>query len=107
MEKEKAALASRLDEAQSGKKAAQILAREASESRQEFLTKVESSNSSLDSMQLDVAEARAAAEQAENRAERLVRRVNELEHQVSVRAAELAKALGHADSSEILRSSIE
>ena len=107
LQKEKAALASRLDEAQSGKKAAQILAREASESRQEFLTKVETSNSSLDSLQLDVAESRAAAELAENRAERLVKRVNELEHQVSVRAAELAKALGHADSSETLRSSIE
>ncbi len=107
LEKEKAALASRLEEAQSGKKAAQILAREASESRQEFLTKVESSNSSLDSLQLDLAESRAASEQAENRAERLVKRVNELEHQVSVRAAELAKALGDASSSETLRSAIE
>ena len=107
LEKEKAALASRLEEAISGKKAAQIVAREASESRQEFVTKVESSNSSLNSLQLDVAESRAAAEQAENRAERLVKRVNELEHQVSVRAAELAKALGHADSSETLRASIE
>lgn len=107
LEKDKAALSTKLDEANSAKSAAQIQAREASESRQEFLTQVESSNSSLDHIQLDLAEARAASEQAENRAERLVKRVNELEHQVSERAAELAIALGDADSSELLRASIE
>ena len=62
----------------------------------ESVSKIEENNSSLDKMQLDLAESRAASEQAENRAERLVKRVNELEHQVSVRAADLAKALGDA-----------
>ncbi len=107
LEKEKAAIASRLEESQTAKNAAQILAREASESRMESVSKIEQNNSSLDKMQLDLAESRAASEQAENRAERLVKRVNELEHQVSVRAAELAKALGDASSSETLRSAIE
>ena len=105
--KEKAALASRLEESQTAKNAAQILAREASESRMESVTKIEEKDSSLDRMQLDLAESKAATEQAENRAERLVKRVNELEHQVSVRASELAKALGDASSSEALRSEIE
>tara|TARA_B110000459_G_scaffold101640_1_gene112990 strand:+ start:1 stop:1782 length:1782 start_codon:yes stop_codon:yes gene_type:complete len=73
----------------------------------ESITKIEKNNSTLDKMQLDLAESRATSEQAENRAERLVKRVNELEHQVSVRAAELAKALGDATSSEVLRSAIE
>lgn len=107
LEKEKAAIASRLEESQTAKNAAQILAREASESRMDSVSKIEENNSSLDKMQLDLAESRAASEQAENRAERLVKRVNELEHQVSVRAAELAKALGDASSSETLRSAIE
>ncbi len=105
--KEKAALASRLEESQTAKNSAQILAREASESRMEAVTKIEQKDSSLDRMQLDLAESKALAEQAENRAERLVKRVNELEHQVSVRASELAKALGDATSSEALRSEIE
>ncbi len=105
--KEKASLVSRLEEAHTAKNAAQILAREASESRQESVTKIEQKDSSLDKMQLDLAESKAATEQAENRAERLVKRVNELEHQVSVRASELAKALGDATSSEALRSEIE
>ena len=105
--KEKAALASRLDESQTAKNAAQILAREATESRMESVTKIEENNSSLDKMQLDLAESRAASELAQNRAERLVKRINELEHQVSVRASELAKALGDATSSEALRSDIE
>ena len=105
--KEKAVLTGRLDESQLAKSAAQISAREASESRMESITKIEKNNSNLDKMQLDLAESRAISEQAENRAERLVKRVNELEHQVSVRASELAKALGDATSSEALRSAIE
>ena len=107
LEKEKAVLAGRLDESHSAKNAAQIVAREASESRMESITKIEKNNSTLDKMQLDLSESRAMSEQAENRAERLVKRVNELEHQVSVRATELAKALGDATSSEVLRSAIE
>jgi hypothetical protein len=58
-------------------------------------------------MQIEMAEARNRCEDAEQRAERLVKRVNELEHQISERAAELAKALGESGSSEQLRQSIE
>jgi myosin heavy subunit len=58
-------------------------------------------------MQVQLAEARNRTDEAESRAEKLVKRVNELEHQVSVRATELAKALGETESSEKLRQSIE
>tara|TARA_B100001093_G_scaffold349099_1_gene333692 strand:- start:74273 stop:77437 length:3165 start_codon:yes stop_codon:yes gene_type:complete len=105
--KEKAALASRLEEAHAAKNSADILVREATESRMAQTATLESSNADMNSLQLDLAEARATAEQAENRAERLVKRVNELEHQVSTRAAELAKALGDSTSSEALQSAIE
>ena len=46
-------------------------------------------------------------EQAEERADRLLRRVGELEHQLSERAAELAKALGDTESSAALRDELE
>jgi myosin heavy subunit len=68
---------------------------------------VENVNSEINSMQVQLAEARNRTEEAESRAEKLVKRVNELEHQVSVRATELAKALGETESSEKLRQSIE
>jgi hypothetical protein len=68
---------------------------------------VENVNSEINSMQVQLAEARNRTDEAESRAEKLVKRVNELEHQVSVRATELAKALGETESSEKLRQSIE
>ena len=68
---------------------------------------VENVNSEINSMQVQLAEARNRTEEAEARSEKLVRRVNELEHQVSTRATELAKALGETESSEKLRATIE
>jgi predicted regulator of Ras-like GTPase activity (Roadblock/LC7/MglB family) len=105
--KEKAALSSRLDEAYAAQSASDIILRNATESKMTQTTSLEERNAALDTMQLDLAEARVTSEKAENRAERLVKRVNELEHQVSTRAAELAKALGDSDSSEALRVSLE
>ncbi len=107
LEKEKAALQSHLDSSIAAANAAQIIAREATETRTESTTSLEEAHSQFSTMQIELAQAKALTEQAENRAERLVRRVNELEHQVSVRAAELAKALGDASSSESLRTAIE
>lgn len=107
LEKEKAAVETRLGEAVAASNAAQIIAREATETRTESATSLEEAHSQFNTMQLDLAQSKASSEQAENRAERLVRRVNELEHQVSQRAAELAKALGDASSSEHLRTAIE
>ncbi len=89
------------------REAAQIVAREATETRQENTVALEDAHAKLNSMQVDLAQARSQSEEAEARAERLLRRVNELEHQVSERAAELAKAVGDAASSEALHELIE
>ena len=107
LEKEKATVENRLNEANAAATAAQIVAREAKETRAESTTSLEEAHSKHNTMQVELAQSKASSEQAENRAERLVRRVNELEHQVSQRAAELAKALGDASSSETLRTAIE
>ena len=105
--KEKARLTSQLTAAETSRKAAEIKTREAIDTRNTQMESVENVNSEINSMQVQLAEARNRTEEAESRAEKLVKRVNELEHQVSVRATELAKALGETESSEKLRQSIE
>ena len=105
--KEKARLSSQLSVAETSRKAAEIKTREAVDTRNMQMESVENVNSEINSMQVQLAEARNRTEEAESRAEKLVKRVNELEHQVSVRATELAKALGETESSEKLRQSIE
>ena len=105
--KEKARLTSQLAAAETSRKAAEIKTREAIDTRNTQMESVENVNSEINSMQVQLAEARNRTEEAESRAEKLVKRVNELEHQVSVRATELAKALGETESSEKLRQSIE
>ena len=105
--KEKARLTSQLSAAETSRKAAEIKTREAVDTRNMQMESVENVNSEINSMQVQLAEARNRTEEAESRAEKLVKRVNELEHQVSVRATELAKALGETESSEKLRQSIE
>ena len=105
--KEKARLTSQLAAAETSRKAAEIKTREAIDTRNTQMESVENVNSEINSMQVQLAEARNRTEDAESRAEKLVKRVNELEHQVSVRATELAKALGETESSEKLRQSIE
>jgi predicted regulator of Ras-like GTPase activity (Roadblock/LC7/MglB family) len=107
LNKEKALLDSKLNQSETSRKAAEIRSREATETRNLQTEKVENVNSEINSMQIEMAEARNRCEDAEQRAERLVKRVNELEHQISERAAELAKALGESGSSEQLRQSIE
>ena len=107
LEKEKTHLSNKLSESETSRKAAEIKAREAVETRNIQMESVENVNSEINSMQVQLAEARNRSEDAESRAEKLVKRVNELEHQVSVRATELAKALGETESSEKLRQSIE
>ena len=107
LKKEKALLNSKLGESETSRKAAEIRTREATETRNMQSEKVENINSEINSMQIELAEARNRCEDAELRAERLVKRVNELEHQISERASELAKALGESGSSEQLRQSIE
>ncbi|HJM54939.1 MAG TPA: hypothetical protein QGI72_01690 [Poseidonia sp.] len=105
--KANAVLEGKTKELETKKSAAQIVAREASEARQENTVNLEEAHARLNSMQVDLAESRNQSEDAEHRAERLVRRVNELEHQVSERAAELAKALGDAEASSELQEMIE
>ena len=105
--KEKARLTSQLAAAETSRKAAEIKTREAIDTRNTQMESVENVNSEINSMQVQLAEARNRTEEAESRAEKLVKRVNELEHQVSVRATELARALGETESSEKLRQSIE
>ena len=107
LKKEKSLLSNKLSESETSRKAAEIKTREAVETRNIQLESVESVNSEINSMQVQLAEARNRQEEAESRSEKLVRRVNELEHQVSVRATELAKALGETESSDKLRASIE
>jgi len=107
LNKEKALLNSKLSESETSRKAAEIRSREATDTRNMQSEKVETVNSEINSMQIEMAEARNRCEEAEQRAERLVKRVNELEHQISERASELAKALGESGSSEQLRQSIE
>ena len=102
-----AVLEGKIKELETKKDAAQIVAREASETRQEHTVAMENAHAQLNTMQVDLAQSRAVSEEAASRAERLVRRVNELEHQVSERAAELAKAIGDASSSAELQGMIE
>ena len=107
LEKEKSLLNSKLSSADASRKAAEIKTREAVETRNMQVESVENVNFEINSMQVELAEARNRRDEAETRADKLVKRVNELEHQVSVRATELAKALGETESSEKLRQSIE
>ena len=107
LNKVKAVLESQVKAMEKKRDAAQIVAREATETRQENTVALEEANAQLNTMQVDLAQARSQSEEASARAERLMRRVNELEHQVSERAAELAKAIGDAASSEELQTMIE
>ncbi len=105
--KSNASLNAKLSDASTAKTAAQTIARHASESSDERMSALETANSSLNSMQVDLSQAVSKSEDAESRALRLVKRVNELEHQVSERASQLAKALGDTKSSEALRDAIQ
>ncbi len=107
LNKVKAVLETQVKATEKKREAAQIIAREATENRQENSVALEEAHAKLNTYQVDLAQARSQAEEAEARSERLMRRVNELEHQVSERAAELAKAVGDAASSDALHAMIE
>lgn len=107
LSKNNASLNAKLSDAKTAQTAAQSIARQASESSGEKMSALESANSALNSMQIDLAKAQTKSEEAESRSLRLVKRVNELEHQVSERASQLAKALGDSESSQALRDEIQ
>ncbi|MEK9731162.1 MAG: hypothetical protein VW230_05335 [Candidatus Poseidoniales archaeon] len=104
---QKAQLEASLATSKKQKEAAEIRARQLEESKLSHQTTSESAHDALNSMQLRLSSAQAAQEEAEKLADKLMSRVNELEHQVSTRAAELAKALGEASSAAALQSEIE
>ena len=106
LNREKSKLERKIAELEKKKEAAQIVAREASESRQEQAEALENVHAQMNTMQVDLAQARSVSEESSSRAERLMRRVNELEHQVSERAAELAKAIGDSSSSAALHENL-
>ena len=56
---------------------------------------------------VEIAEAKAKVEVAEDRASRLAKRVSELENQLENRAEQLAKAVGSRDNREKLMAEIE
>jgi predicted regulator of Ras-like GTPase activity (Roadblock/LC7/MglB family)/predicted nucleic acid-binding Zn-ribbon protein len=106
LSKNNASLKAKLNDANTAKTTAQSMARQVNESSDERMSALEAANTTLNSMQIDLSQAIAKSEDAESRALRLVKRVNELEHQVSQRASELAKALGDSKSSEALSDAI-
>ena len=107
LSKSNASLKVKLNDAVTAKTTAQSIARQVNESSDERMTALESANASLNSMQVELSQAVSKSEDADSRALRLVKRVNELEHQVSERASQLAKALGDSESSEALRDAIQ
>lgn len=106
MNREKSKLQRKIAELEKKKEAAQIVAREATETRQEHTEALEQAHAQMNTMQVDLAQARTVSEESSARSERLMRRVNELEHQVSERAAELAKAIGDSSSSAALHENL-
>ena len=95
-----------LDSAKTAQQAAKVDAIEANRQSSDIQAKIASSNSELDQIQLDLSTAQAISEAAEARADRLSKRVNELEHQLSRRAGELAKALGDSKAGAELSAKI-
>ena len=106
LNREKSKLERKIAELEKKKEAAQIVAREATETRQEHTEALEQAHAQMNTMQVDLAQARTVSEESSARSERLMRRVNELEHQVSERAAELAKAIGDSSSSAALHENL-
>ncbi len=102
-----ASLTSQLQDAEKERTEALVRLDAMKQSSGEQSDAIQSKNDELNRVQVTVSESRTRMEQAEERADRLVRRVGELEHQLSERAAELAKALGDTESSAALRDELE
>ena len=96
-----------LESAQKSESAAKVNANEANRQASDVQDKIVSYNRTIDQLQLDLSAAQATAENSESRSDRLSKRVNELEHQLSERAVELARILGDNKASSELSSQIE
>ncbi|DAC34416.1 MAG TPA: hypothetical protein D7I05_04010 [Candidatus Poseidoniales archaeon] len=107
LERESAAFQARLKLAEEARMRAEVSEREALEARGDGRSKIEGLGHDVDRLKLDAANAIARAETAENRADRLVRRTTELEHQLESRAGELARALADSSSRGELAASIQ
>ena len=106
-EQEVANLNIALESAQKSESSAKVTANEASRQVADIQDKIASYNKTIDQLQLDLSSAQATAENAESRSDRLSKRVNELEHQLSERAVELARILGDSGKSAELSARIE
>tara|TARA_B100000003_G_scaffold151430_1_gene136682 strand:+ start:70 stop:2499 length:2430 start_codon:yes stop_codon:yes gene_type:complete len=106
-EQEVANLNISLDAAQKSESSAKVAANEAGRQVADIQDKIANYNKTIDQLQLDLSSAQAASENAESRSDRLSKRVNELEHQLSERAVELARILGDSGKSAELSARIE
>ena len=96
-----------LDSANQSENAAKVNAKEANRHTSDIQDKIATYNRTIDQLQLDLSAAQASSENAESRSDRLSKRVNELEHQLSERAVELARILGDSKASSELSAKIE
>ena len=96
-----------LESTQKSESAAKVNANEANRQASDVQEKIASYNRAIDQLQLDLSAAQATSENSEARSDRLSKRVNELEHQLSERAVELARILGDNKASSELSSKIE
>ena len=106
-DQEIASLKVTLESAQKSESAAKVNANEANRHASDVQEKIASYNRTIDQLQLDLSSAQATAENSESRSDRLSKRVNELEHQLSERAVELARILGDNKASSELSAKIE
>ncbi|MAS57791.1 MAG: hypothetical protein CMA37_04205 [Euryarchaeota archaeon] len=102
-----AALKVALESAQKAESSAKVNANEANRQSSDIQDKITGYNRTIDQLQLDLSAAQASSEKSESRSDRLSKRVNELEHQLSQRAAELARILGDSKESSALSAKIE
>jgi len=96
-----------LESAQKSESAAKVNANEANRQASDVQEKIAAYNRTIDQLQLDLSAAQATSENSEARSDRLSKRVNELEHQLSERAVELARILGDNKASSELSAKIE
>ena len=96
-----------LESATQSENAAKVNAKEANRHTADIQDKITAYNRTIDQLQLDLSAAQASSENAESRSDRLSKRVNELEHQLSERAVELARILGDSKASSELSAKIE
>ena len=96
-----------LESAQKSESAAKVNANEANRQASDVQEKIAAYNRTIDQLQLDLSAAQATAENSEARSDRLSKRINELEHQLSERAVELARILGDNKASSELSAKIE